>query len=199
MVVEFWPPPSTVQRYEANGELEPRPMKMRAGGPEYVAGTVTIAAGSDEVVGDGTAFTQDFIGSVMRLPAPDQIAKLPTGQVGANPYHHEKIVISVTDGTHLKLHETVAEDYEDSKYTLGDPVDVEPGSMQTYFERLCEARYAIIARDKDAEGRLDNSREVRRLHALMEAQAADSRVRDTIIVTDELQPWMCYGIFRNAW
>lgn len=126
MVFEFSPMPTTVKRYEylyfaAPGDANP---KVYSKGYNYTAGKATWVDGGTEITGSsGALFTDAMVGQVIRL---GNAAVPPTGELGEDPFAHQRIVTAVTDTTHLEVDTPIDGAGTGLGMTIADPLDVPP-------------------------------------------------------------------------
>ena len=85
------------------------------------AGTISVTSGG-AVTGTGTSFDDLMAGAVMRIGMDG--TNNPTSLDGLYPYSDERIVASVTDGTHIVLDGTTTA-RNSVKYIITDPVDID--------------------------------------------------------------------------
>jgi hypothetical protein len=130
--------------------------------------TVSTVSSSRTVTGDGTNFTDDLVGSLLRVV--DDAVELPTGLDGANPYTEQRMIMSVESTTSLTVDFDFATTRSDVKYVVSDPIDIEYGVMKTAFLRCCENQLAKMARMTDRQ-----AVEAEYQYALRIAKEADSR------------------------
>ena len=172
----FSPAPATAVSYDVTYQASQRPLHTY----KYATGTVTVAAGSTAVLGIATAFTSFHAGSIIRFTESTTVE--PTDVAGNcngddNPFIAQRMVMSVTDGTHLIIDSAVSatSTLTGTKYVISDPIDIEPIVMRTYFECLCEYHYARLTKQKEqAEMYGTATRE------LLIAMNADSRCRQLL-------------------
>jgi hypothetical protein len=131
-------------------------------------GTISVSEGSTTVTGSGTSWDDTLVGSLLRFSANAQ--ELPTGLDGGNPYKLERTVMEVLSATQLVIDQRSPWSLSDVKYMISDPIDIEPGAMETAFLRCCESQLAKISRLPD---RADAEKEY--LLELDRAKCADSR------------------------
>lgn len=112
----------------------------------YKEGTVSISGRT--VTGTGTVFPATSEGMILRLGGT---AVGPTGKFGDNPYVAAHAVLRRVSDTELILAED-ADDFTDVKYTLDDPIDIDPNSMEEFFDRKCEALFERNSKMKDKDG-----------------------------------------------
>jgi hypothetical protein len=151
VAIQFAPSPTVARNYDAIYRGRGLPFKVE----KAYDGTVTTVAGSAAVVGSAdTDFSQDMVGAILRVSSDTGL--LPTGPMGNieaseedNHYAEQYVIKSVTDARHLTLETVPVTGYTDTKYTISSRLDVEAGSMLTYFLRLCEAFFARIEGRKD--------------------------------------------------
>jgi hypothetical protein len=130
--------------------------------------TVSTVSSSRTVTGDGTNFTEDLVGSLLRVA--DDAVELPTGLDGANPYGEQRMIMTVESTTSLTVDFDFATTRSDVKYVVSDPIDIEYGVMKTAFLRGCERQLAKMARYSDRK-----EIEVEYQLALRQAKEADNR------------------------
>lgn len=175
---ELSPPPNSERHYNYVYELAPRPLETELAN----AGTVTVAAGSTTVTGTSTAFADKHVGSILRFssngtnyPTP------PEGDLVAdNPYVAQRTILSVASTTSLTIDSAVsaATTYTDVKYTISDPLDVEPFAMLSALERLTVAYLAEDLDRRPAQERLNWKAMFER--DLIRAKIADNTQRDAV-------------------
>ncbi len=157
---------------------------------EESGGTVSTSIGDTTLTGDGTNFSSVHVGSIMRLAQND--VAMPTGRTGASPYFTERTVMTVTNSAELEVDQEFNDGLSDVKYTISDPLDIEPGVMSTAFMRCMEREICIIRRMFG-----DNGQEMRVIQelyqeALGDAKDADSRVsqmRNVYVEGFNYSPW----------
>lgn len=166
MSLQFQPPPSFARTFDLIFQSKPRLPTLTA---PYTTGTVATTAGSTTVALTGSTWPAGLAaGCVFRLGGTAS----PTGLLGDNPYVEEHLVASVTDSTHLELADAMGTTASGAKYCLDDPIDIE-SSMQSYFDRLCEANLMIL--HQSGEDKISMARQ-RAFEAMIEAKAMDSRL-----------------------
>lgn len=184
MDVEFLPPPSTAKTYELMAELAPRPLVTEV----YSTGTVSVTAGSSSLTSSGATFSSLYAGAIIRFSSDS--VNLPTGPWGSiepdqdgnsNPYFAQRVITSVDSATTLTLDAAVSSTTSLSgvKYTISDPIDIEPYAMMTLFHRMCEREFARQVRSEELP-----MREQAFQMALVTAAGADHRNIDLGGVTD---------------
>lgn len=146
MSLIFGPPPSDDHGYSMLYEAAPRALRLM----EYKTGKVAITSGSATVTGTGTAFPTNCAGAIIRVS--DSTAP-PTSLAGSpddytNPFIFEGVVKSRDSATQLTLTEAATVSDSECSFVLSDPIDIEPHSMRTAFQRLCEAEFERLTRRK---------------------------------------------------
>jgi hypothetical protein len=146
-----------------------RPRELRYSGhdaAEYT-GTITLTAGSDVVLGTGTQFSSEMVGSILRVGTD---ANRPTGRFGEHPFAEERSVASVESATQLTLDAGAAATRSGVGYAITDVIDL--GRVaHTAFLRLAEMHVAI-GRNLKSLGAIRELAD----RALLEAMAADNPV-----------------------
>lgn len=132
-------------------------------------GTIVTASSSLTVTGTDTVFNADHIGAVLRVSANTN--EIPTGRFGANPFDQERVIVAVDSTTSCTVDQEFDISLSAVKYTISDPLDIEPNAMLTAFLRCCEKEIAI-------QRRFDDRKECIQLYneALADAKEADSRI-----------------------
>lgn len=136
---------------------------------QYTTGTaITDAIGSPNLIyGNGTNWTSDMAGSVIRLSST---STLPTGWAGGNPYAMERNIIQVQSPTQLLVDDVATQTLSNVAYRISDPVDMEETAMLEAFLRCVEKHIALMKNMKDAPARA-----VMYEQALLFAKEADAR------------------------
>lgn len=129
-----------------------------------VDGTVTTTASSTAVVGVGTAFAEDMVGTVFRA-----------GRDSASPeakgsHAFEAIVAAVADATHLTLATAAPRTLAGVGYSISDYIDLEQPAMATAFQWLVNQSAAAGAGHKSLKIATDQVS-----LWLIKAREADSR------------------------
>lgn len=172
MSFEFIPPPNAARTYHYIYEAKPRELKIL----ETNTGTVTVSNGTTTATFSSAVLTDNHVGSVIRLSGS---ATAPTGKVPDlnevdNLYVDQRTIQSVTSSTVAVLDTAVTQGFASVAYSISDPLDMESGAMMNYFLRLCEEKYAYLAKENDRQERTEIARK-----ALREAMAASDRNRNT--------------------
>jgi hypothetical protein len=166
MAIRFYPYPDSVTSIDFIYRRRPRQSRIEA----INTGKVSVTAGAVSVSSDGSgkSFTDEMVGSLIRLSV--DVAQLPTGREGANPYGAERMIMTVESVTQLTVDQIVPDNYTSVPFVITDPIDLEPGVMTTAFLRCCESELAKVVR-------LEDRRAVEQEYqmALEYAKAADSR------------------------
>lgn len=139
LAVSLFPYPDIAQTLDAVYLRRPRALKVVS----YDTGRVSVAAGSTNVAGTGTVFTNDMVGAVIRLSGDSLTG--PTGFAGNNPFSQERTIMSVSNAITLAVDAPFDTSLGGVKYIISDPVDFEQGAMMQAFLRLCE-KYLSIGR-----------------------------------------------------
>ena len=135
----------------------------------YTTGTaITDAVGAPSLVyGNGTNWTIDMVGSVIRLSSA---ATFPTGWSGSNVYVMERNIVKVNSTTQLTVDDVATQSLSNVAYRISDPVDMEETAMLEAFFRCVEKHIAMMRNMKDAPMRAAMYEQ-----ALLYAKDADSR------------------------
>ncbi len=114
---------------------------------QYATGTVSITDGSRTLSGSGTNWNSHFVDCIVRFPM-DSSGEVPTGLGGANPFFLERTIVGFTDSATMTLDQDPQLTLTNVKYSISDPLDIEAGSMLTYFLREAEMQMRLIRRQK---------------------------------------------------
>lgn len=134
----------------------------------YSQGTVAITDGQLTLTGSGTNWNSQMVGCMVRFPM-DAASPVPTGVGGANPFFLERSIAAYVSPTVLTLDQDPQMTLSGVKYSISDPIDMEPGPMLTYFLRECEMQYRIGRRMAAGDGENEMY-----MKAKTEAMEADS-------------------------
>lgn len=139
--IELFPPPSAATTYHAFAQVSPRPLDIE----KESTGAVATTNGSATVTGTGTAFTSRMAGSVLRVA--NSSTNLPTSSVGGTdntvtPAAIQATILSVASATSLTLSTAATSTLSNAKYTISDPLDVDPTTMLNLFWALADAEMA---------------------------------------------------------
>ena len=134
-----YPAPQTARPGDFIYERRPREMLYTGKDAVDRQGTLSVTAGSFEVVGVGTAWEAGMQGAMLRM---GDTTNYPTGRAGLHRYKEQKRIYSVTDATHLTLASAADATRSSVKYCVTDPVEIEPCAA-TAFRRYCEMHLAI--------------------------------------------------------
>ena len=143
-------PPAEIRSYGFQYIRTPRPLRVS----KYATGTATVESGSVTLEGTGTVWTSEHVGCIVRLSSNS--TQQPTSVFGShdgidNPAALTRVVSSRTDADSMTLDVASDVTLSGKRYTLSDPVDIDWPVMGTYFQRLMEYHYAVLA--NDIEGR----------------------------------------------
>lgn len=144
--IEFQPPPTEAKTYHYLFANECRELGLP---PETEDGTVTVSSGSTTVTGTSTAFASGMVGAVMRF-SPSTLNK-PTNLAGSNPYTHQALISAYTSATAVTIDTAPSATLTAVKYTVSDPIDMDAGTMLTWFLKACEAELAQMLRHEKWE------------------------------------------------
>ncbi len=164
MAVRFFPYPDSKLSLDYLYQRRGRTMQIET----VSAGSVSVTNNSANVTGVNTTFTDDMVGSIIRISSSS--SDLPTGRSGINPFNSERTVMTVSTPTLLITDQLYTATSAGDKYEISDPLDVEDGTMLDAFLRLCELELTTIRR---MEGRTSVMKSY--LEAVIMAKETDSR------------------------
>jgi hypothetical protein len=137
LAVRFFPTPDADRTLRFWYQRTPRALAVY----RSAVGTASVALHTTSVIGVGTAWTSALDGSVLRL-SPSSRDEV-TSDVGPVPPALEGTIASVGDATHLTLAVASQVALSGVRHAVSDPVDVEPGSMLSAFQRGCELQACL--------------------------------------------------------
>jgi hypothetical protein len=158
----------------------PRALRYSGLGNAEAAGTITVTAGSADVIGSSTPFASNMVGSILRIGTTDHWPV--TGLMGDDPYAEQRSIIAVDSTTALTLDANVVTSRSDVSYMITDPVEFYRDVWQAFL-RVAESELASAKNFDDRK--LIYARAQR---ALSEAKAADGgRVRQRRIAGGSIE------------
>lgn len=166
MQLQFCPSPASARTYDMLYQGTPRPFGLRG---IYQTGSATTVAGSPVVNFTGGVLPTNIAGCVFRASSTNVA---PDGLTGDNPYVEEHVILQWNSATQATLVEP-ATFSATVGFTIDDPIDIEPISMLTYFDRMCESRLFRLHQSAAAVMGIAESAE---LAAYRKAVAADARL-----------------------
>lgn len=184
LALMFAAPPDSARSYSVAYEAGPASIstwKYSNGKASTSSATVTLS--------DGGVTATNMVGAIMRFTS--STTHEPTSLVGGldgtdNPFMYQRQIIARPSSSTLTLNATI-DTLTAVKYTISDPIDIEPGAMLLAFQKLCDAEYAALLKTKD-RGNLQTEA----LMALRLAMENDQRS------TYAVSTWSPYDKFRNV-
>lgn len=171
LAVHFYPPPDFAYNFDASYRRKPRQMNIL----EYSTGTAATTSGLATLTGTGTIFNAAMVGSVLRLA--ENNAAVPTGVSGANPFYIERTITGYTDPQTITLDTDPGATLSGAKFSISDPVDIEPGAMRNYFVREVERQMRMLRRMEPTKD--EEKQYVQSMNAAFEADARHYEQRST--------------------
>lgn len=171
--IAFAPAPATAINFEYVYRRYPRPMQIE----RYTKGTVTATSGSATIVGTGTGWTSDHVGTVIRF---SEGTAQPDTAFGESPLEIERVVLSIDVGAQEATVDAVMpKALSGVNYRMSDPLDLDLNVMLTPFLRLCEAQQGMLriwksgAKEEDRqERRVERRRRMEEYYAALRTAAA---------------------------
>lgn len=168
--IEFAPPPDSVIVYDYMYTRRPRDLKIE----KYATGTVSVSQDSTSVSGSGTTFPAGCEGSIIRFSADS--TNEPTNVMGSfdatdNLMAYQRTIVTRTSATALVLDEAIPEALSGVKYTISDPLDIEP-TMFTAVLREAEYQFSQMIRESVS---MVQNRKREAIRALVLAKEDDDR------------------------
>lgn len=146
MRMALWPAPNAVYYIDMLYRRKFRPLVYA----DVNTGLASGSASGTTITGSGTAFAALHVGSVIRLGADNQDA--PTGPRGNNPALYEGTITAYTSATSVTVSPALPQAFDQVKYQISDPVDIEEVGMSEYLLRECERQFRLLARMKETDG-----------------------------------------------
>jgi hypothetical protein len=163
--------PNKAAVYDVLYEASPRELRIY----KEATGTIALSGGGTTITGTGTAFSQQHVGSIIRLTASTTVE--PTSVMGnadgtLNPFLAQRVITAVASATSATIDAAIdaTTNLSGAKYVISDPVDMEPTAMRSALEAACCAVYSRIQKREDAK-----EWQVTARNLLIDAMAFDSR------------------------
>jgi hypothetical protein len=152
---------------------------------KYSDGKVSTSSVTATLSDGGTA-NANMVGAIMRLTT--SIAQEPTSMVGAmdgkdNPFSQQRLIVEYTSSSVLKLDSSV-DTLTTVKYTISDPIDIEPGAMLAAFQKMCDYEYASLLKVTDKERAFLKAEAAQMLRLAMENDRRTTYARTNTPVYD---------------
>ena len=176
------PPHSTAETLDIWYRSQPRPLRYVGTEKRCSAGTIDVVADSAVVAGTSTTFENAMEGSIFRIG--DHGTYQPTGLRGARPWVEQRSILTYTSATAVTLDAVVATSQSTIKYTVTDPIDIDPAAS-TALLRMAERNLS------QALGGRDVAMDVRRAEeAIQAARGASNRTsqRSRVAGVEASQP-----------
>jgi len=127
-----------------------KPRELRYSGYEAKSnvGTVTVVASSKTVTGSSTTFEDLMEGSLFRIGS--STTQQPTGFRGVNPWVEQRSIITYSAATTLTLDAVVSTSRSGVKYTITDPLDLDPTAVPALY-RLAERNLSQLLGGKEVD------------------------------------------------
>ncbi len=125
---------------------------------EYKAGTITTA-GTTAVTGTSTSFQSPMDGAILRVSYATAETDEDNGDSDPQwfeamalpvPFLYERRITAVGSTTSLTVDSSITT-LTGVRYSISDPIDVEPGAMFTAFLRCCEWQLGCLMRWPDRD------------------------------------------------
>jgi hypothetical protein len=153
--LRYWPAPDAVYQSNLFYQSRGRPLAIQ----EETEGLVSIALNSTTVTGDGTAFTADMVGSVIRLSQDSaEVSEIPTGLDDLYPYAMERTITGWTNATAIEVDAAATQTVSQVKYMLSDPADINENGMLNLLYREIDKQCRMHKRMKATEEELNEYR-----------------------------------------
>lgn len=178
LALEFSPAPLTAIEYGFVYKRAPRLLKTE----KYATGTVATTADSTTITGTSTVFTEDMVGSIIRIGASSTEPTSEVGSLDADEITlpaYTRTITEFTSATEIVVDESIPDTTSGRGFTISDPIDVHLGTMLDAFLRLCEAEYARLSRRKDRQALMQEFYE--ELNLAMDAVRHDRSIQNANI------------------
>ena len=135
--IALYPSPNEVRTYHVKYQRAYRELKLTGDEASSQQGTVTIASGSRNVTGTGTAFNLNaHKNTILRVGDTQYV---PTGIRREHPWIEQFQVahVAASSGADaMVLRSSAGQTFTNAKYVLTDPIDI-PGELEQAFLKLC--------------------------------------------------------------
>lgn len=130
------PPPASAKTYTLLYQGRPRLLSLTGMQGPFRTGRATFTSGSQVVnFSGGTVLPQNIEKCVLRIGTS---TLEPSSEIDDFPYLEEHVVLERNSDTQLTMYDAAGANYTNYLFTLDDPIDIEPVSMLTLFDRMCE-------------------------------------------------------------
>lgn len=163
----LWPPHDTAESFDIWYRSQPRPLRYCGIEKKCSVGTIAVTAASAAVTGTSTTFESGMVGSVFRIG--DDATYQPTGVAGVRPWMEQRSISTFTSTTSITLDAVVATNRSGVKYTVTDPIDLDPAAV-TAFIRTAERNISQALGGKEVTRDADRARK-----AVLTARGASNR------------------------
>lgn len=177
MALYLFPAPSVADTLDFIYQARPRPLIQAGYSAAECKGTVSTVADNTTITGFDTAFDDSMAGSIIRVSS--NAKDPPTALDGYNVRVDERTIISVPSATSLTVDTGLRESLTKVKYSISDPIDLEPGLLAVFL-RCVEKHLAILFDLKNSE-RIERNYE----NAYILAAEQDSRVHALRVAGDD--------------
>ena len=147
MAIGFYPFPDGEVSIDFIYQRSARPLRV-----DRVQGV--LSSDSGDVVANfvsGTEFNDDHVGSTIRV-SESNATEFPTGREGESPYSEERTIMDVNAaGDQITVDQQFLRTHSNSKYTISDPLDIEPNIMRGIFYARSEMELAKLTRMEDKQ------------------------------------------------
>lgn len=167
MQLQWSPPPNDARTFDILYQSKPRPFTLPSA---YSTGKTETTAGSAIVNLTSAVLPQDIAGCIFRVGTT---SVRPDGPDGDNPAVEEHVILSRVSDTSLQLRDNAVFTGSGLNYEIDDPIDIEPTSMLTLYDAMCEAR--VLQRHQSPPDRVAFAARQER-DALVKAIEADARI-----------------------
>jgi hypothetical protein len=134
MAISFYPFPDSEQTIDFIYQRRGRPLRIeRAEGvASGSTGALTLTFTS------GNIWKEEMEGSIIRVTGDDG-TEFPSGRTGTNPYDEERTIMEVSgDAQTITVDQQWLRSHNNCRFTISDPMDIEPGIMTGVLLRRCE-------------------------------------------------------------
>jgi hypothetical protein len=164
LTMKIYPWPYESKTIDFIYKRRPRPLWLY----KETCGKVATTSGSNVITGTGTAFTEQMVGSVIRIANTG--LSLPTSDIGPRPAAFESLITSWVSETSVMTADAPSQTLSGLAYTVSDRVDIEEGAMLNAYLRCVEMHLGMVRTLKDKpSARAQYAAELQR------AKSADSR------------------------
>ena len=192
LAIFMWPAHGRAESLDIWYRSQPRPLRYVGNEQKCSAGTIAVTADSATVTGTSTTFENAMEGSIFRVG--DHATYQPTGLTGVRPWTEQRSILTYASATSITLDGVIASSASGVKYTVTDPLDIDPAAVTALY-RVAERNLSrtIGGREVSKDEKTADS-------AILAARGASNRTsqRRRVVGADQpLSKWPTTGTYSE--